>query len=445
MGTSTAGNRSQNGAAAGIQLPSVAWEMEEGPAGAGPVAPAAPPAVPQYGQVAAVPASLPDPGPDPDPEATAEAEAEPAGPAPSGRRARLKRPVIIAAATVGVVLMGLPFLVTDGGKSGRGGSGNGGHSTADRPPVEGPELDDLAQPPAPADPVVPVPGAPAGDPTQGQPATPGGDPAVPGAPVVPGGPPGTTTGTVPGAGTAPGTGSSPLTRPNPGAPAPGGNGGGSSTGAGGGSGPAPGTGSGSGTVPAPAPQPPAPGQPPAPQQPPAAGKPAPPSFSAIGGNGCGNSAVSFAKNGWWTQGTAGWLSNSAGGYTGSGCNGSYVSLPMSGAANKDDPEGNSAVWTFSTAPVTSGSCRISVYVPNNGDLKAVGGKPSYYTVANASGGAGAFNVDQPANRGNWYDAGPFPVSGGRISVTLHSRGIDWGGSADKAHHAAAAVRADCTG
>ncbi len=75
----------------------------------------------------------------------------------------------------------------------------------------------------------------------------------------------------------------------------------------------------------------------------------------------------------------------------------------------------------------------------------MGGKPSFYTVDNASGGAGSFTIDQPANRGTWYNAGPFPVSGGRISVTLHSRGIDWGGGADKAHHAAAAVRADCSG
>ncbi|MFE6872735.1 hypothetical protein ACFVFS_40110, partial [Kitasatospora sp. NPDC057692] len=206
--------------------------------------------------------------------------------------------------------------------------------------------------------------------------------------------------------------------------------------------------------------PPAGGQQPAPpatgqQPPPATQQPAPPpaaakaTYSGVGGSNCGTSSVAYAQHGWYEQGTTGWTTNSAGGYGGSGCNGKYVSMPMSGSATKDDG-GNSVVWTFSTAPVTAGSCKISVYVPNNSDVKAVGGAPAYYTVQNTatpnSGTIGDFAVNQTTSRGSWVTAEKsYPVSGGKIAVMLHSRGVDWGGSAtDKAHIAASAVRADCT-
>ncbi|MFJ2780608.1 MULTISPECIES: hypothetical protein [unclassified Kitasatospora] len=484
MGTSTSGNGAQGGAAS-IQLPSVAWEMEES-GGAGPVAVAsatppagetaapvaaapvaaavaAPATVPHYGRVAAVPPMAP-PGPAPAPPAPpmtphavgpGPVEA-PAGPEPAeqpGRRARLKRPVFVAAATAGVVLMGLPFLMAGSGRDGDKTVDGAGLSQADQPLAEGPELGDptvSASPTDPADPTAPgTPGAeaptdpaPAQDPAPGTTAPQG---TEGGTATVPGTTPGTTPGTAPGA--ASGTNLNSLARPaNPPAqgakpPTTGGTPGGSAP-----QQPAPGQ-------PAPqqpAPQQPAPGQP-APQQP-APGQPAPPkppaapSFSAVN---CGNSAAGYAQYGWWEQGTTGWTINSAGGYSGSGCNGKYAALPMSGSATKDD--GNSVVWTFTTAPVTSGTCRISVYVPNNSDRKAVGGKPAYYTVQNSSspnsGTIGSFSVDQTANRGGWVTAsGTFPVSGGRIAVMLHSRGIDWGGGgADKAHLAASAVRADCTG
>ncbi|WP_380283767.1 hypothetical protein [Kitasatospora purpeofusca] len=488
MSTSTSGNGARGGAA-GIQLPSMDWEMEEGPGeppgssgpraapGTGPGTAEAPTeqvAVPQYGPVTpAEPgsgAAAPDPGYGPgdepgglEPPAGEMDYPEAVEPEPSGRR-RFKRPALVAAATAGVVLMGLPFLITDGADGGKDKKGDGrGVNQADHPLVDGPEIDDVPVPPAPSDP--PVTGAPTPPPTD--PAATG---EVPGAAAAP---PADAPGTVPGlalgggtagspanAGAQPGGGTAPAAKP----PA-----GGTQQKSGGGTTvqqPA------SGQQPAPqqpapqqpAPQQPAPGQQPAPQQPapqqpapppPATQQPAPPpaaakaTYSAVGGSNCGTSSVAYAQNGWYEQGSTGWTSSSTGGYSGSGCNGKYVSMPMSGAANTDDKE-NSVVWTFSTAPVATGTCKISVYVPNNSDNKAVGGAPAYYTVQNSStpnsGKIGEFSVNQTSSRGSWVTAGgTFAVSGGKIAVMLHSRGVDWGGSAtEKAHIAASAVRADCT-
>ncbi len=513
MSTSTGGNEA-GGGAAGIQLPSMEWEMEEevappGPAGAAAAATAATAAsavpataeapteqvaVPQYGPaVQAAPggaapaanvsehgfgpaeepgAPLPvGEGPDGADGPDGPRGAEPEGPA--GRRTRFKRPTLVAAATAGVVLMGLPFLITDGAEAGHDKRGDDrGVNRADTQLVEGPLLDDVP-PPAPNDP--PATGAPApapaeatavaGETVAGQ--TVPGVPTTPGTQVqglVPGGAPvggaPTTTGTQPG--------STPVAK----APA----GGGSSTQQGNGRTTQPGAGQpGAGQPPAqqpapgqpapqqpapqqPAPQQPAPQQPapqqPAPQPPPASPPPVQPpaaakaTYKAIGGGNCSTASVAYAQHGYWESGSSGWLSSSTGGFTGSGCNGKYVSLPMSGSATKDDND-NSVVWTFSTAPVTTGRCTISVFVPKNNDYKLVGGKPAYYTVQNSStpnsGVIGDFSVNQTGSLGTWASGGSFAVTGGRISVMLHSRGLDWAGTAtEKAHIAASAVQADCT-
>ncbi|MFJ9443421.1 hypothetical protein ACIRRH_16340 [Kitasatospora sp. NPDC101235] len=194
----------------------------------------------------------------------------------------------------------------------------------------------------------------------------------------------------------------------------------------------------------PAPSQPAPNQPapnhPAPQQPapPAAAKPPAP-VTVIAGPYCTGGGV-YKTNGWFDQGAKGWRNNS-GGYSGDGCNGTYASMPMSGDANKDD-SGNSVVWTFTVDKVAS--CTLSVYIPASGDVKQVGGNPSYYTVQSGGGQVGSFSINQTASRGSWVNQGPFSYRG-PISVTLHSRGLDWSGSTETyAHHAAGAVRATCT-
>ncbi|MEU1284199.1 hypothetical protein ABZ449_08025, partial [Kitasatospora sp. NPDC005856] len=196
---------------------------------------------------------------------------------------------------------------------------------------------------------------------------------------------------------------------------------------------------------APAPAP-APAQPAAPQSkppvvvaPPA--PPAPPSYTGTAGPGCSSAGTGYAEKGR-SAGSKDWVTRSD---DAGGCGGQFTSVPMSGDRNKDDE--NSVVWTFTTGQVSSGSCRLSVHVPDNGDTKAVGGAPAYYTVQRDGGSGatlGSFSVNQPQNLGRWVSAGTYPVSGGRIAVVLHTRGIDWGSTAG-AHLAASTVKADCTG
>ncbi|MFE0022689.1 hypothetical protein [Amycolatopsis sp. NPDC059021] len=181
----------------------------------------------------------------------------------------------------------------------------------------------------------------------------------------------------------------------------------------------------------------APGGPPAAPQAPAGSPPAAQSaqpFVMVAGPGC--SAGSFGKPGYYTKGEEGWLSSGSGGYGGDGCNGGFYSVPMSGDNHDGD---NSAVWNFTTGPVSQGSCQVLVYVPT-GDATRVGGNPSYYTVSSG----GSFQINQTQQQGRWVDAGRFPVSGGKVSVQLHSRGVDWKNSGGLAHHAAAQMKVACT-
>ncbi|MEV4615658.1 hypothetical protein AB0K43_24155 [Kitasatospora sp. NPDC049258] len=462
MGT---GQNENGGTSTGYQLPAVAWMMDDqegeaeahqqqrqpaapaqaapvatappGPSPLGPVrraagpvqgSAAAPDAVAAAAAAAVAPGAAPlavaPPAPTPAPLAQAPAgpapeRAEPAGPGRVVRLTRLKRPAVAAAATVGMVLMGLPLVISHGSGSAQslGDTDSAGLSRTDAPVTE---PGTAPHPPAPGD-VTASPSAAAGTPGVAPDAA--ADPAAAGAPgSVPGQPPapGATAGpgaAVPAAG---GAAVVPVT-------APGNN---------------PGTDPGRTTTPAVPSTPVAvpPVQPtPKPTTPPAAA----PSYTGIGGAWCNSASVSFSQYGWW-EGSHGWFTQT-GGFAGASCNGKFTSMPMSGSATKDD--GNSVVWTFRTAPVTSGTCKISVYIPNNKDIRVVGGAPAYYTVqsgsAPGSGTIGSFGVNQVKNLGQWVSAGSFTLTGGYISVMLHTRGVDFDG-ANHAHLAAAAARADCS-
>ena len=178
-----------------------------------------------------------------------------------------------------------------------------------------------------------------------------------------------------------------------------------------------------------------------------AGAPAAATWSGVAGYGCTNAGTGINdSSGWFNQGRQGWQIFSTGGMTADNCNGNYVTVSMSGS-NSDD--GNYFLWTFNTGPVTSGNCDIQVYIPNDGNVMAVGGNPTYYTVQSTfsagSGTEGSFNISQVNNLGQWIDEGSFPVSNGQIAVMLHTRGEDWNSSGKTwAHHAASAVSASCT-
>ncbi|WP_371521990.1 hypothetical protein [Kitasatospora sp. NBC_01300] len=476
------GSRTEGAEGGGIQLPAVAWVVPEElgarpassasaasasaasvkaePAKAEP-AEAEPAAVAAAGAVPAVEAAKPATG-----AAAAAAEA-PAGvtavpgPSPveeegSGPR-RISRPMVAAAVIAGLVLVGVPLGIAKFGGDDPGPSG------ADGPPPAGYTQQDggngfVPGADAHGNPVGEQPVQAAAQPVEGPPPGDAGAAAAGGAAAAAGGAVPDQGGgqAVPVAGRAPVGGGAPSTSGKPdagkntggGAPANqgggGGGGGGGGTAAGGGGG-APQTQPQTQNQPQPPPaaaqQPPpsAPAQPPAkPAQP---APPPAPSFAAVAGPGCSGGGAQ--ARGWYDKGQEGWRNNS-GGYSGDGCNGGYYSMPMSGDANKDHD--NSVVWTFSTGSVTTGTCKLSVYVPNSGDVKAVGGTSSLYTVQSGSG-SGSFNVNQVGNRGQWVTVGPFQLNGGKLAVTLHDRGQDWQGS-DKntyAHHAASAIRANCTG
>ncbi|GDY31341.1 hypothetical protein [Gandjariella thermophila] len=168
-------------------------------------------------------------------------------------------------------------------------------------------------------------------------------------------------------------------------------------------------------------------------------------YFAVAGPGCSNNSTGIRPVGYYTDRNTGWVTNT-GGFVGSGCDGHYLSVPMSGDRYRDDE--NSMWWYFDTRPVLGGSCRVSVYVPDDGDIQNVGGHPTFYTVYSndgSSGQTGQFTIDQVYNRGNWVDAGSFPVNGRGISIELHTRGQDWvGDQRTNAHHAAAQISATCT-
>ncbi|WP_112225916.1 hypothetical protein [Lentzea atacamensis] len=151
------------------------------------------------------------------------------------------------------------------------------------------------------------------------------------------------------------------------------------------------------------------------------------------GPGCGG----YTGVGSYRDGRKGWVDHGDG-----KCGSTFVSIPMSGDPRRDDPSAY-AQWTFAV----SGTCEVSVHVPN-GNLEEVGGNPTVYYVYDRNGVGGtpmaSFAIKQVEKRGQWVSAGKFKSSG-NLTVQLLTRGQDWNNSGPTyAHHAASAVKADCT-
>jgi hypothetical protein len=169
-------------------------------------------------------------------------------------------------------------------------------------------------------------------------------------------------------------------------------------------------------------------------------RPVGPAFTVVGGEGCRHtSATGYRAVGAYTDGVRGWYKRS-GGWTGDGCRGTFDAVPLSGHAGFEDRSAY-ALWSFSTAPVRTGRCSVSVYVPR-GQLRDVGARPAWYQVLASERdhtAVGTFAVDQLANRGRWVDAGSYPLAGGDLAVKLTTRGVDPNGE----HAAAAQMRVSC--
>lgn len=171
-------------------------------------------------------------------------------------------------------------------------------------------------------------------------------------------------------------------------------------------------------------------------------------LTEVAGPSCTSTAASFTKVGYYTgtaQASADWTTSSTGGYTGDGCTGGFVSLPLSGDATAYDSD-RYALWTFhlSTALDKSASCRISTYVPAVKASSAVDGKPAHYyyygtAYASTAKSLGTYTVDQVSSRGKWVPDSSLTVTGGLVSVKL----VDAGASTD-ARAAAAQLRLTCS-
>jgi hypothetical protein len=151
------------------------------------------------------------------------------------------------------------------------------------------------------------------------------------------------------------------------------------------------------------------------------------------GPGCGG----YTNVGSYRDGRKGWVDHGDG-----RCGSTFVSIPMSGDTRRDDSSAY-GMWTFAV----TGTCDVSVHIPQ-GDLQQVGGNPTVYYVFDRNGVGGtpmaSFAIKQVDKRGQWVAAGKFRASG-NLTVQLVTRGQDWNSSGPTyAHHAASAVKADCT-
>jgi hypothetical protein len=98
--------------------------------------------------------------------------------------------------------------------------------------------------------------------------------------------------------------------------------------------------------------------------------PPPPRFSAIAGESCPQTAGSgYWNHGWFKD----WYAVSRGGWNGDGCTGRMIAVPMSGDANRDDPD-NVVVWWFRVP--AQAMCGVSVYVPGTGNVMDAAGAPA---------------------------------------------------------------------
>ncbi|MDF9808128.1 hypothetical protein M2436_006675 [Streptomyces sp. HB372] len=164
-------------------------------------------------------------------------------------------------------------------------------------------------------------------------------------------------------------------------------------------------------------------------------------YSGVSGHECPTQR--FQRDGYYSDGKEGWATHS-GGFGGYGCAGKYLSMPMSGSSSKDS--GGSATWLFDL-PASAKKCSISVHVPGSSDIVRVGGDPSYYTVYDrflprTNNLVGSFYVNQQDRRGTWYNVpGTFAVDAKKLSVRIHDRGRD----SKYEHHAISTIKATCTG
>jgi hypothetical protein len=177
-------------------------------------------------------------------------------------------------------------------------------------------------------------------------------------------------------------------------------------------------------------------------------------WTAVAGPTCGNGATRFAEDGYYLRTSngqsVGWTTSSDGGYSGDGCAGGFVSVPLSGRADAYDSS-QFALWTFRlSASFTHASCTLSTFVPYNPQIAYVGGDPAYYFYygTDYSSGStaqplGGYLVDQPATRGDWVTGRSFTIKTGWVTVKMVNAGVNGTRATLNAHAAAGQLRLAC--
>ncbi|MFE7775768.1 adhesin [Streptomyces sp. NPDC057445] len=167
-----------------------------------------------------------------------------------------------------------------------------------------------------------------------------------------------------------------------------------------------------------------------------------PAYSEWAGPGCPNGVRTSGR---YSDGPDGWYDVYSGGHTGDSCDGSFIAVPMSGAADRDS--GGTVTWNWRPGPAYT-KCSVAVRIPWSPRDEDVAGDPTRYNVLSGPGESDDvvmyFGIDQRSMRGGVVVVNDLLVREGELTVQLVDRGQDWGrGYRDGAHHAAAQIRADC--
>ena len=176
-----------------------------------------------------------------------------------------------------------------------------------------------------------------------------------------------------------------------------------------------------------------------------------PTWTAVAGPTCSSSAASFSEAGYHTAASngqaTGWITSSTGGYSGSGCTGGFVSVPLSGQISVYDT-GQYALWTFHpAAKYVGGTCALSAFIPGNRDVAYVGGDPAYYlyygtAYSPSAQFLGGFSINQVSMRGEWVASGSLKATSA-VSVKMVDAGTNTTSATVNAHAAAAQMRLTC--
>jgi hypothetical protein len=163
--------------------------------------------------------------------------------------------------------------------------------------------------------------------------------------------------------------------------------------------------------------------------------------TAVVGPGCGSPGTVFTA-------AAGSAVYATGGYTGDGCDGEYLSVPVSGNATAYDTS-RLTLWTFAFA-TRFNSCQLATYVPNSTDVTRVGGNPAYYYTFDSRYAPGSkaapllsYTVSQVTKPGQWVTGDTFTVKTGVVTVVLLDAGLNGTPATHGAHVAAADIRLTC--